>query len=127
MTFNLQYGEVLSIAFFSRVLISNGFLSRNGKTQTNWFFGTIQILGRFINTLREYIFMQRSTKVLGKPLLRKICFNFRISKCRVLWEEQIIKPRCNIVETKLYLYNMGKQPSKLVKAPVNIDFLQTDV
>ena len=50
MTFNLQYGKVLSIVFCSRFLISNDFLPRNGKTQTNSFFGTIQILGHFINT-----------------------------------------------------------------------------
>ena len=74
MTFNLQYGKVLSIAFCSRFLISNDFLPRNGKTQTNSFFGTIQILGRFINTLCKYIFMQRSTKFLGYPLLQKIFF-----------------------------------------------------
>ena len=50
----------------------------------NSFFGTIQILGRFINTLSTYIFMQRSTKVLVYLLLRKISFNFRISKRRLL-------------------------------------------
>ena len=84
MTFNLQYGKVLSIAFCSHFLISIDFLPRNGKTQTNSFFGTIQILGFFINTLCRYIFMQQSTKFLGYALLQKICFNFRISKCRVL-------------------------------------------
>ena len=31
MTFNLQYGKVLSIAFCSRVFISNDFLLRNWK------------------------------------------------------------------------------------------------
>ena len=50
MTFNLQYGKVLSIAFCSHFLISIDFLPRNGKTQTNSFFGTIHILGHFINT-----------------------------------------------------------------------------
>ena len=74
----------------------------------NSFFGTIQILGRFINTLSKYIFMQRSTKVLVYLLLRKISFNFRISKCRHLYEKQIIKPRCNKGDTRLYLYDMGK-------------------
>ena len=84
MTFNLQYGKVLSIAFCSRFLIYNDFLPRNGKTQINSFFGTIQKLGRFISTLCKYIFMQQSTKFLGNALLRTICFNSRISKCRVL-------------------------------------------
>ena len=51
MTFNLQYGKVLSRAFCSHFLIYNDFLQRNGKTQTNSFFGTIS----------KYIFMQRST------------------------------------------------------------------
>ena len=53
MTFNLHYVKVLSIAFCSRFWISNDFLSR-----INYFFGTIQILGHFINTLCKYIFMQ---------------------------------------------------------------------
>ena len=51
MTFNLQYGKVLSGAFCSEFLIYNDFLQRNGKTQTNSFFGTIS----------KYIFMQRPT------------------------------------------------------------------
>ena len=35
VTFNLQYGKVLSVAFCSCFfLFSNGFLPRNGKTQT---------------------------------------------------------------------------------------------
>ena len=38
---DLQYGKVLSITFCSRFLISNDFLPRNGKTQTNSFFGRI--------------------------------------------------------------------------------------
>ena len=67
--------------------------------------------------------MQRSIKFLGYPLLRKICFHFRISKCRVLQEEQIIKPRCNKVETIIYLYDVGKKLSKLVKTPLNVGFL----
>ena len=29
-------------------------------------------------TLSKYIYMQRSTKFLGYPLLRKICFNFNM-------------------------------------------------
>ena len=78
MTFNFQYGKVLSIAFCSRFLISNDFLPRNGKTQTNYFFDTIQILGCFTNTLCKYIFKQRSTKFLGYALLRNICFKFGI-------------------------------------------------
>ena len=67
--------------------------------------------------------MQRSTKFRGYPILQKICFNFRISKCRVLQEEQNIKPRCNKVETRLYLYNMGKKLSKFVKTLLNVGFL----
>ena len=35
--------KTLSIAFCSPFLISNDFLPRNGKTQTNSFFGTTQI------------------------------------------------------------------------------------
>ena len=58
MTFNLHYVKVLSIAFCSRFWISNDFLSRNGKRKPVIFFGTIQILGHFINTLCKYIFMQ---------------------------------------------------------------------
>ena len=38
MTFNLQYGQVLSIAFCSRFLISDDVLPRHGKTQINSFF-----------------------------------------------------------------------------------------
>ena len=38
MTFNWQYGKVLSIASCSRFLISNDFLLRNGETQTNSVF-----------------------------------------------------------------------------------------
>ena len=58
MTFNLQYGKVLSKAFCSRFLISIDFLPRNGKTQTNSFFGVIQILERFINTLcKSFIYI----------------------------------------------------------------------
>ena len=34
-------------------------------------------------------------------LLQEICFNFTISKCRVLQEEQIIKPQRNKKETRL--------------------------
>ena len=86
-------------------------------------FGTIQILGRFINTLCKYIFMQWSTKFLGYALLQKICFNFWISKCRILWEEQIIKPRCNKVDARLYLLDIGKKLPKLVKTKLNVDFL----
>ena len=51
MTFNLQCGKVLSIASSSPFLIFNDFLPRNGKTQTNSFFGTMQIFGCLINTL----------------------------------------------------------------------------
>ena len=29
--------------------------------------------------------------------------------------------------TRLYLYDMGKKLSKLVKTPLNVDFLWTDV
>ena len=72
MTFNLQYGKVISIIFCSRFLISNDFLLRNGKTQTNSFFCTTQIFGCLINTLSKYI--------------RKICFNLRISKCSTAWK-----------------------------------------
>ena len=43
MTFNWQYGKVLSIAFCGRFLISSDFLPRNGKRHINYFFGTIQI------------------------------------------------------------------------------------
>ena len=31
------------------------------------------------------------------------------------------------VEIRLYLYDMGKKFSKLVKTPLNVDFLSTDV
>ena len=61
MTFNLQFSKVFSIAFCSRFLISNDFLLRNGKTQTNSFFGTMQVFGCLVNTLSKYIFMQQST------------------------------------------------------------------
>ena len=57
ITFNLQYGKVLSIVFCSGFLISNDFLPRNGKTQTNPFFSTIQILERFINTYYRNTFL----------------------------------------------------------------------
>ena len=60
MTFNLRYGKVLSIVFCGCFLISNDFLSKNRKTQTNSFFGTTQIFGCFINTLPKYILMERS-------------------------------------------------------------------
>ena len=53
LTFNLQYGNVLSIAFYSHVLISNDFLPRNGKKQTNSFFGTTQTFGCLLNTLSK--------------------------------------------------------------------------
>ena len=76
MTFNLQYGKVLSIAFCGRFLISNYFFPRYGKTQTKSFFDTIQIFGCLINTLSKHIFMQQSTKFLRYPLLRKICCYF---------------------------------------------------
>ena len=66
MTFNLQYRK---FHFCSRLLISNDFLPRNGKTKLNLFFGTIQILERFINNLCKYIVMQRSTRFLGYVLL----------------------------------------------------------
>ena len=79
MTFNLQCGKVISIAFCSRFLISNDFLPRNEKTQTNSFFGTIQIFGWLISTLSKYIFMQRS-KFLGYPLLQKNCFENSTSR-----------------------------------------------
>ena len=72
MTFNLQYGKVLSIAFCCHFLISNDILLRDGKTQTNSLFSTIQIFGCLINTSSKYIFMQRSTKFLGYLLLRKL-------------------------------------------------------
>ena len=45
MTFNLQYGKVISITFCSGFLISNNFLVRNGKTQTNSSFAALQIFG----------------------------------------------------------------------------------
>ena len=106
-TFNLQYGKVLSIALCSLFLISNEFFPRKEKTQINSFFGTIQIFRCLINTLSKYVFMQRSTKLLGYLLLRKICFNFRISKWKALQEEHDVK-------TRLYLYDMGKKLSKLV-------------
>ena len=84
MTFNLKHGKDFSIAFCSRFLISNDFLSKNGKTQANSVFDTTQIFGCLINASSKYIFMQRSIKILMYSLFRKICFNFRISKCRVL-------------------------------------------
>ena len=90
--------KVLSITFCSCFLIYNDFLPKSGKTQTNFFCGTMQIFGCLTNTFFKYIFMQPLTKILGHPLLRKICFNFRISKCRVLSEELIKKPPCNKVE-----------------------------
>ena len=64
ITFNLQYGKVLSIVFCFCFLISNNVLTRNWKKETfrNFFFGTIQIFWCLINTLSKYIFMQRSTK-----------------------------------------------------------------
>ena len=82
--FNKQYSKVLSITFDSSFLISNYLLLRIGKKQTNFFFGTIDIFECLINTLSKYIWMQRSTKVLGYPFFRKLCFTIRISKCRVL-------------------------------------------
>ena len=38
MTFNLQYGKILSVKFYRRSLISNEFLLRNGKTKFSSFF-----------------------------------------------------------------------------------------
>ena len=35
----------------------------------------------------------------------------------------MIKTRCNKVESRLYLCNMGKKLSKLVKTPLNVGFL----
>ena len=58
MTFNLQYGKVLSVAFCSRFFISTDVLPRNEKVQTNSFFGTIQIFGCLMNTLSKHKFMQ---------------------------------------------------------------------
>ena len=53
ITFNLQYGKVVSVAFCSTFWISNYLLLSGGKTQTNSFFGTIQIFGCLINTLSK--------------------------------------------------------------------------
>ena len=38
-----------------------------------------------------------------------------MQQCNDLWKEQIIKPRCNKVEIRLYLYDMGLKLLKLVK------------
>ena len=64
MTFNLQYGKVLSVAFCSRFFIYKEVFPIKEKVQTNSFFGTIQIFGCLMNTLSKHKFMQRSTKFL---------------------------------------------------------------
>ena len=46
ITFNLQYGKVLSVAFSSRFLISNDFLQRNRKILI-LFFRLFALFGRF--------------------------------------------------------------------------------
>lgn len=40
--FNLQYGDVLSVEFSRRFLISNDLLPKNGKTLTSPYFSTVQ-------------------------------------------------------------------------------------
>lgn len=40
--FNLQYGNVLSVEFSRRFLISNDLLQKNGKTLTSPYFSTVQ-------------------------------------------------------------------------------------
>ena len=68
ITFNLQYGKVLPVAFSVVFLISNDatdVLPRNEKVQTNSFFGTIQIFGCLIDTSLKHIFMEWSKKFLG--------------------------------------------------------------
>ena len=66
--FNLRYGKVLLMAFCSHFLISNDFLPRIGKTQTNFFFGTTLRFGCSINTFSKYLI----TKVhLGLAAIQK--------------------------------------------------------
>ena len=76
ITFILQYGKVLSIEIRNHFFISNDFLLRNGKTQTNSFFGTIQISWCLINTLYKCIFIQQLTKLLLYPITPKKMFKF---------------------------------------------------
>ena len=66
MIFNLQYGKILSMEFCKHFLISNDFLWRNRKTQSNSPFDTIQIFNtRLLNTWMFLLCQKRNQLVLS--------------------------------------------------------------
>ena len=66
MIVNLQYGKILSMEFCKHFLISNDFLWRNRKTQSNSPFDTIQIFNtRLLNTWMFVLCQKRNQFVLS--------------------------------------------------------------
>ena len=75
MTFNLQHGKVLSIAFCSRFLISNGFLPRK-SLDSHYYLGinNSKIVNHF-----------HFKNVLPKKLCSGIVYSFKCNSCKIIY------------------------------------------
>ena len=75
MTFNLQHGKVLSIAFCSRFLISNGFLPRK-SLDSHYYLGinNSKIVNHF-----------HFKNVLPKKLCCDIVYSFKCNSCNAIY------------------------------------------